>query len=96
MEGITRGYKAEDVVNLRGSVNIECTLARLGSETLEASKPRNPLCALGAMTGNQAIQEIQADLKRFIVQAGRLLETETVAVKCTLIRAFMQLTQCQK
>ena len=63
-EGITRGYKAEDVVNLRGSVNIECTLARLGSEKLwKLVNQENPLCALGAMTGNQAIQEIQAGLK---------------------------------
>ena len=63
-EGITRGYKAEDVVNLRGSVNIECTLARLGSEKLwKLVNQETPLCALGAMTGNQAIQEIQAGLK---------------------------------
>ena len=62
--GITRGYKAEDVVNLRGSVNIECTLARLGSEKLwKLVNQEAPLCALGAMTGNQAIQEIQAGLK---------------------------------
>ena len=63
-EGITRGYNAEDVVNLRGSVNIECTLARLGSEKLwKLVNLETPLCALGAMTGNQAIQEIQAGLK---------------------------------
>ena len=62
--GITRGYKSEDVVNLRGSVNIECTLARLGSEKLwKLVNQETPLCALGAMTGNQAIQEIQAGLK---------------------------------
>tara|TARA_Y100000287_G_scaffold182884_1_gene181147 strand:- start:320 stop:1606 length:1287 start_codon:yes stop_codon:yes gene_type:complete len=62
--GIARGYKAEDVVNLRGSVNIECTLARLGSEKLwKLVNQETPLCALGAMTGNQAIQEIQAGLK---------------------------------
>ena len=63
-KGITRGYKAEDVINLRGSVNIECTLARLGSEKLwKLVNQETPLCALGAMTGNQAIQEIQAGLK---------------------------------
>ena len=49
---------------MRGSVNIECTLARLGSEKLwKLVNQENPLCALGAMTGNQAIQEIQAGLK---------------------------------
>jgi len=63
-KGITRGYTAEDVVNLRGTVNIECTLARLGSEKLwKLVNQEIPLCALGAMTGNQAIQEIQAGLK---------------------------------
>jgi len=63
-KGVTRGYKAEDVVNLRGSVNIECTLAKLGSEKLwRLVNQEAPLCALGAMTGNQAIQEIQAGLK---------------------------------
>ena len=63
-KGITRGYKSEDVINLRGSINIECTLARLGSKKLwKLVNQETPLCALGAMTGNQAIQEIQAGLK---------------------------------
>ena len=49
---------------MRGSVNIECTLARLGSEKVwKLVNQEIPLCALGAMTGNQAIQEIQAGLK---------------------------------
>ena len=61
---VIRGYKAEDVVNLRGSVNIECTLARIGSEKLwNRVNQDKPLCALGAMSGNQAIQEIQAGLQ---------------------------------
>jgi len=63
-EGITRNYSAEDVVKLRGTVQIEHTLARLGSEKLwRLVNQEDPLCALGALTGNQAIQEVQAGLK---------------------------------
>ena len=62
--GITRPYSSEDVVKLRGSIHVEHTLARLGAERLwwllhhEAYVP-----ALGALTGNQAVQQVQAGLK---------------------------------
>ena len=63
-KGIRRDYSAEDVVNLRGSVLVEYTLARLGAEKMwRLVNQEKPLCALGALTGNQAIQEIQAGLK---------------------------------
>jgi isocitrate lyase len=63
-KGVERDYRAADVVRLRGSVQIEYTLARLGAEKLwRLVNQEKPLCALGAMTGNQAIQEIQAGLK---------------------------------
>ena len=63
-KGITRDYSAEDVVRLRGTVQVEHTLARLGAEKLwRLVHQEKPLCALGALTGNQAIQEIQAGLK---------------------------------
>ena len=62
--GVTRDYSAEDVVKLRGSVIVEHTLARLGAEKLwRLVNQEAPVCALGALTGNQAIQEIQAGLK---------------------------------
>ena len=61
---VRRSYSAEDVVRLRGSVRIEHTLARLGAEKLWRLVNREkPLCALGALTGNQAVQEVQAGLK---------------------------------
>lgn len=63
-QDITRPYEAVDVVRLRGSVLIEHTLARLGAEKfwrLLALEPVIP--ALGCMTGNQAIQAIEAGLK---------------------------------
>ena len=63
-KGIKRDYSAEDVVKLRGSVLIEHTLARVGAEKLwRLVNQDKPVCALGALTGNQAIQEIQAGLK---------------------------------
>ena len=63
-KGVRREYSAEDVVNLRGTVQIEYTLARQGAEKLwRRVNQEDPLCALGALTGNQAIQEIQAGLK---------------------------------
>ncbi len=63
-KGIERTYSAEDVVKLRGTVQVEHTLARLGAEKFWRLVHReNPLCGLGALTGNQAIQEVQAGLK---------------------------------
>lgn len=62
--GIRRDYSAAEVVKLRGTVLVEHTLARLGAEKLwRLVNQEKPLCALGALTGNQAIQEIQAGLK---------------------------------
>lgn len=64
---VKRNYTAEEVVNLRGSVVVEHTLAKLGAEKLwkqvNTDQPNEAVCALGALTGNQAIQEVQAGLK---------------------------------
>ncbi len=61
--GTTRGYKAEDVVRLRGTVAIEHSLARLGAEKLWRYVNEKPYVnALGAMTGNQAMQQVKAGL----------------------------------
>ena len=63
-KGIKRDYRAADVVRLRGSVHVEHTLARIGAEKLwRLLHQEEPLCALGALTGNQAIQEVQAGLR---------------------------------
>lgn len=61
--GIHRPYTASDVERLRGSVRVEHTLARLGAETLwELLQDDEPVAALGAVTGNQAVQQVQAGL----------------------------------
>src|ERR1700686_952971 len=62
-QGVTRGYRAEDVVRLRGTVQVEHTLARLGAEKLwRFLKERPFVSALGALTGNQAMQQVKAGL----------------------------------
>jgi isocitrate lyase len=61
--GIKRGYRAEDVIRLRGSVHIEHTLARLGAQRLWNLLHERPFVnALGALTGNQAMQQVKAGL----------------------------------
>lgn len=63
-KGVRRNYSAADVVKLRGSIQIEHTLAKYGAEKLwRLVNQEQPVCALGALTGNQAIQEVQAGLK---------------------------------
>lgn len=62
--GITRPYTAEDVIRLRGSIDIEHTLARRGSEKLwNLINTEDFVNALGALTGNQAMQQVKAGLK---------------------------------
>jgi isocitrate lyase len=63
-KGIQRGYSAADVVRLRGSLPIEHTLARSGAEKLWKLLHAEPyINALGALTGNQAMQQVKAGLK---------------------------------
>ncbi|MBM3395842.1 MAG: isocitrate lyase [Betaproteobacteria bacterium] len=62
--GVRRGYTAQDVYRLRGTVQIEHTLARRGSEKLWKLLKEQPFVnSLGAMTGNQAMQQAKAGLK---------------------------------
>jgi len=63
-KGINRNYTADDVVRLRGSVQVEHTLAKRGSEKLWNLMHTEPFVnALGALTGNQAMQQVKAGLK---------------------------------
>ncbi|HVI42696.1 MAG TPA: isocitrate lyase [Anaerovoracaceae bacterium] len=62
--GIVRPYSPQDVSSLQGSVKIEYTLAKLGSERLWKLLTSEPYVqALGALTGNQAMQQVKAGLK---------------------------------
>jgi len=59
--GVKRGYSAENVARLRGSVKIEYTLAKLGAEKLWRLLNERPyVSSLGASTGNQAVQQVRA------------------------------------
>src|SRR6195256_5222346 len=63
-KGIKRGYTAADVVRLRGSLAIEHTLAKRGAEKLWNLVNTEPFVnTLGALTGNQAMQQVKAGLK---------------------------------
>ncbi|MDM5206019.1 isocitrate lyase [Cytobacillus kochii] len=62
--GIERPYTAEEVIKLRGSIDIEYTLARRGAEKLwKLVNEEDFINALGALTGNQAVQQVKAGLK---------------------------------
>ncbi|QRK09586.1 isocitrate lyase [Archangium violaceum] len=63
-EGITRNYSEADVEKLRGSIRISYTLAEMGSKRLwELLNTRDYVHALGALTGNQAVQMVRAGLE---------------------------------
>ncbi|WP_066299050.1 isocitrate lyase [Bacillus sp. FJAT-29937] len=63
-KGIERPYSAEEVIKLRGSIDIEYTLARRGAEKLwKLVNEEDFVHALGALTGNQAVQQVKAGLK---------------------------------
>ena len=67
-QGIKRPYSPEDVLKLRGRIQIEYTLARMGSKKLWKMLNSEPYVnALGAVTGNQAVQMAQAGLKAIYV-----------------------------
>lgn len=63
-KGIRRPYSAEDVLKLRGSIEIEYTLAKRGAEKFwKLMQTEEYVNALGALTGNQAVQQVKAGLK---------------------------------
>jgi isocitrate lyase len=79
-KGIERPYTAEDVLKLRGSVEIEYTLAKLGAERLWHKLTTQPFIAgLGALTGNQAIQEVQAGLEAIYLSGWQVAADANLA-----------------
>ena len=79
-KGVKRGYTAEDVVRLRGTVHIEHSLARLGSEKLWSHMHSMPFVnALGALTGNQAMQQVKAGLKAIYLSGWQVAGDANVA-----------------
>src|SRR5579863_5933058 len=79
-QGIKRPYSAEDVVRLRGSIQIEHTLARLGAERLWNLLHCEPyVSALGALTGNQAVQQVRAGLKAIYLSGWQVAADANLA-----------------
>src|SRR5215472_7121481 len=78
--GIERTYRAEDVVRLRGSVVEENTLARLGSERLwHLIQEDQPVRALGALTGGQAVQMVRAGLEAIYLSGWQVAADANLA-----------------
>src|SRR5947209_4982187 len=78
--GVTRAYSAEDVEALRGSIEIEYTIARLAAERLWALFQETPYVqALGALTGNQAVQMVQAGAKAIYLSGWQVAADANLA-----------------
>jgi isocitrate lyase len=72
-QGVRRPYCPEDVIRLRGTIQIEHTLARMGAERLWRLMHQDEYVpALGALTGNQAVQMAQAGLKAIYVSGWQV------------------------
>ncbi len=79
-EGIERTYTPEDVVRLRGSIQEEQTLARLGSERLwQLLHDEDYVQALGALTGNQAVQQVKAGLQAIYLSGWQVAADANLA-----------------
>ncbi|MCU6433264.1 isocitrate lyase [Undibacterium sp. Jales W-56] len=79
-KGIKRNYTAADVVNLRGSIKVEHTLAKNGSIKLWDLVNNEPFVnALGALTGNQAMQQVKAGLKAIYLSGWQVAGDANVA-----------------
>jgi isocitrate lyase len=79
-QGIERTYAAADVVRIRGSVVPEATLARLGAERLwELLQREEPVRALGALTGGQAVQMVKAGLEAIYLSGWQVAADANLA-----------------
>ena len=78
--GVERPYSAEDVDRLKGSLQIEQTLAKRGSEKLwRLINEENYVNALGALTGNQAVQQVKAGLKAIYLSGWQVAADANMA-----------------
>jgi isocitrate lyase len=79
-DGITRDYTADDVLRLRGSIDIDHTLAEMGANRLWELLHGEPYVnALGALTGNQAIQQVRAGLKAIYLSGWQVAADANLA-----------------
>jgi isocitrate lyase len=79
-KGIERAYAAEEVVKLRGSIQIEQTLAQKGADRLwQLLNTEDYIAALGALTGNQAVQQVKAGLKAIYLSGWQVAADANLA-----------------
>ncbi|MGN6222398.1 isocitrate lyase [Pseudoxanthomonas sp.] len=79
-QGITRNYSAEDVVRLRGTVPVEHSIAKIGAEKLwRYLQTEDFINALGALTGNQAMQQVKAGLKAIYLSGWQVAADANLA-----------------
>ncbi|MEZ3499956.1 isocitrate lyase [Pantoea sp. KPR_PJ] len=82
-EGITRPYSAEEVINLRGSVNPACTLAQRGAEKLwsllNGAARKGYVNSLGALTGGQALQQAKAGIEAIYLSGWQVAADANLA-----------------
>jgi isocitrate lyase len=79
-KGIVRDYSAEDVLRLRGSVKIEHTLADMGARRLwDLMQREEYVNALGALTGNQAVQQVRAGLEAIYLSGWQVAADANLA-----------------
>ena len=78
--GITREYNADDVLRLRGSIDICYTFAEMGCERLWQLLNTEPFVnSLGALTGNQAVQQVRAGLKAIYLSGWQVAADANLA-----------------
>src|SRR5438045_2586123 len=79
-DGISRDYTADDVLRLRGSIDVEQTFAKMGAERLwELLQDEPYVNALGALTGNQAMQQVRAGLKAIYLSGWQVAADANLA-----------------
>ena len=82
---------------LRGSIDIEYTLAELGAERLWDLLHDEPyVAALGALTGNQAMQKVRAGLKAIYLSGWQVAADANSPGRCTPTRASIPSTACRR
>src|SRR5688572_32228524 len=80
--GIARPYAPEDVLALQGTIRIDHTLARLGADRLwNLLQSEKLVRALGALTGNQAVQQVQAGLQAIYLSGWQVAADANTAMQ---------------
>lgn len=79
-KGVVRPYKPAEVLNLRGTLNVDYTFAKVGAKRLwRLLQTEEFVPALGALTGNQAVQQIEAGLKAIYVSGWQVAADNNLA-----------------